>query len=158
MRLARKLHLYTGVFFAPAIIFFALSGFFQAFGWQEEHDGKQPLGWVVTISEIHKDQRLPAPRPQPVAAPASTDAGAPPANAAQSAPSPGKAAGAPRPRRKKSFPLQVFMGIMAVSLIGSTLVGLWMAFKIQRNTALVLGLLIAGTVIPLAALYIGIQP
>ncbi|HUS20067.1 MAG TPA: hypothetical protein VMZ25_10490 [Terriglobales bacterium] len=189
MRLARKLHLLSGIFFAPSIIFFALSGFFQSFGWHEEHDGKPPMAWVAAISEVHKDQRLPAPRPapnaqptaasssvQPISAPSS---GTPPGSAPNASPSsapnasqssatptaslssttPAKssAAGPRPPRRKKSFPLQVFMGFMAMGLIGSSLVGIWMAFQVNRNLPLLVGLLLAGTIVPIVALFLGIR-
>ena len=50
------------------------------------------------------------------------------------------------------------MGFMAVGLIGSSLVGIWMGFQVNRNTALVLGLLVAGTIIPIVALYAGTRP
>jgi hypothetical protein len=175
MRLARQLHTYLGVFFAPSIIFFAFSGFFQSFGWHEEHDGKAPMAWIATISEIHKDQRFPAPppaaspdsqsRPQPASplpgavttSPATTAGATTPSSApAQTiAATPGKAAPSPRRQpRKKSFPLQVFMGFMSVGLIGLSGVGIWMAYQL-RKPALISTLLLAGTIIPFAALYIG---
>jgi hypothetical protein len=49
------------------------------------------------------------------------------------------------------------MALMAVSLIGSTLVGIWMGYQVNRSPALVTGLLFAGTIIPIAAFYVGVR-
>src|SRR3982750_981452 len=68
MRSLRQLHHYVGVFFAPAILFFALSGAVQTFrlgeagGW-----GGPPPGALVWMTSVHKDQSLPHARPEKAA-------------------------------------------------------------------------------------------
>ena len=62
MKYLRKLHLYLGCLFAPALIFFILSGSWQTFRLHEEKkDGSyHPPAWVESLSAIHMDQRFPA--------------------------------------------------------------------------------------------------
>jgi hypothetical protein len=50
MRRIRQLHLYIGVFFLPAILFFAISGGLQAFRLQQASgwDGAPPPAWSCT--------------------------------------------------------------------------------------------------------------
>src|ERR1700761_1336727 len=59
----RRLHLYLGVFTAPAILFFAFTGALQPFSLQETaHDSSyKPQRWMMVLAEIHKKQtdRLP---------------------------------------------------------------------------------------------------
>jgi uncharacterized iron-regulated membrane protein len=58
LKQVRQLHLYLGVFFAPSIIFFALTGSLQLFGLHEGHPGEayQPPAWVQKLGSIHKNQ------------------------------------------------------------------------------------------------------
>src|SRR4051812_780459 len=55
----RQLHLYLGTFFAPTIIFYALTGAFQTFQFHEEHEGRPAIPIFEKLAEIHKDQRVP---------------------------------------------------------------------------------------------------
>ncbi len=59
MKRIRQLHLYLGVLFAPLIIFFAFTGALQTFSLHETPKGSTytPPQWLVTIAEIHKNQR-----------------------------------------------------------------------------------------------------
>lgn len=141
----RQLHLYLGTFFAPAIIFFSLTGALQTFGLHESRGGTQHPAWIGTLAEIHKEQHLPQERPA----------------ARPTAPRPagGEAAGTenrPTERRGPSpLPLKIFVGLMAVGLITTTLLGVYMAFKYNaKNKLMVWGLLVAGTVLPVALLFI----
>ena len=152
LKLARQWHLYLGTLFAPSIIFFAFTGSLQLFSLHESHPGDayQAPVWIQELASIHKDQVLqkkhkPAPasageqKAPPAAAPAPK-----PAQPASSGPKEG-------PRTNKStVALKWFFLAMAVGLISSTLLGIYMAFKFNRNRTLVWGMLIAGTVIPLA--------
>ena len=60
LKQVRQLHLYLGVFFAPAILFFAFSGSLQLFSLHEGHPGEsyQPPKWIEELASIHKDQRI----------------------------------------------------------------------------------------------------
>ena len=61
MRLLRQLHLYLGCFFAPMLIFFAVTGSWQIFNWHEstkDHSYIAPRALIV-LSDIHKDAHIP---------------------------------------------------------------------------------------------------
>ena len=58
----RRLHHYIGVFLAPAVLFFASTGFIQVLGWQDQRNPAPP-GWVSWVAGIHKKQAAPKPRP-----------------------------------------------------------------------------------------------
>ena len=151
LKLARQWHLYLGTLFAPSIIFFAFTGSLQLFSLHESHPGDayQAPVWVQELASIHKDQVLqkkhkPAPPP-------AGEQKAPPAAAAPKPPQPASSGPKEEPRTNKStLALKWFFLAMAVGLISSTLLGIYMAFKFNRSRALVWGMLIAGTVIPLA--------
>ncbi|HEY6189525.1 MAG TPA: hypothetical protein VIW80_17870 [Pyrinomonadaceae bacterium] len=59
MKRIRQIHFYLGVFFAPIIILFALSGALQTFRLQESPKGSTytPPAWIVKLADVHKDQR-----------------------------------------------------------------------------------------------------
>jgi hypothetical protein len=159
LKYLRLIHFYLGVFFAPTIIFFAFSGMLQTFSFHENHDGKPGIPWVTALSEVHKNQRVPntwtakEPAPQPVAkpitaAPTADKSAKPTATSASPTSNP-----APPKRRPKSFALKVFVGLMSEGLILTSLLGIYMAFKYARGPLLICGLLIAGTSLPIALLY-----
>jgi hypothetical protein len=152
MRLLRQVHTYLGVFFAPAIIFLAFTGALQTFSLHENKGGGPytPPAWIVTLASIHKDQTLPKPARQhpPSAAPAEK---AKPDHAA----GPDQPAGAPAPDKRPSpLPLKIFVLFVAIGLITSSLIGLYIALtnKALRRTASIV--LAAGVVAPLLLLWI----
>ena len=149
LKLARQWHLYLGTLFAPSIIFFAFTGSLQLFGLHESHPGDayQAPVWIQELASIHKDQVLQKKhKPKP---PSATEQNSPPAMAAAPKP-PQPAPNAPEKEPETTLALKWFFLAMAVGLISSTLLGIYMAFKFNRSRALVWGMLIAGTVIPLA--------
>jgi hypothetical protein len=121
MKRIRQIHFYLGVFFAPLILLFALSGALQTFRLQESPKGSAytPPSWVVKLADIHKDQRA-----------------------------------SHEPGRQRSVPLQWFVALMSLGLISTSLLGIYMAFKYNRDKRLVFGLIIMGCVIPIALLYL----
>lgn len=138
VKTSRKLHLWIGLLFAPTIIFFALSGALQVFGLHESEGGKPAPAWIAKLAEIHKEQSISAiparePRPAPAAAP--------------SAPSAPKAA--PRPEPHRSIPLVLWFAALAIGLVTTTGIGVYMAFAYKRDRATVVGLLAAGIVLPI---------
>ncbi len=58
LRYLRLIHLYFGVFLAPAILFFAFTGALQTFSLHETTRGSsyKPPSWAVTLAQIHKKQ------------------------------------------------------------------------------------------------------
>ena len=55
----RNVHLYLGVFFAPLLMFFLISGCWQTFGLHEasKTGSYVPPAIIKSLSSVHKDQR-----------------------------------------------------------------------------------------------------
>jgi hypothetical protein len=140
MRRVRLWHFYMGVFFAPLIMLFALSGALQTFRLQEEKGwGSTPPGWIDTIATIHKDSKLPQAKPAEAQEP-------------KAEPKPGK----PRPPNSNQgpnkLPMQIFMVSMSVALMLSALLGVVIALNNRQTRQLSLAMLASGTMLPLALL------
>ena len=135
MKSIRRLHAWLGVLFAPTIIFFALSGALQLFGLHETERGETP-GLVAKMGMVHTHQttQVPQRKPQPQAAPLHVE----PARPAQ-----------PKPT---TLPIKIFFALMAISLIASSGLGLWIAFTSKRDRTLHVALLVAGVVLPVLLL------
>ena len=60
MRLLRQLHLYLGCLFAPALIFFAVTGSWQLYRWNDSMKDRSYTAPVAlqTLSAIHKNSHL----------------------------------------------------------------------------------------------------
>jgi hypothetical protein len=54
--LIRQIHQYFGLFIAPCVMFFSLTGAYQLFGWHESHEGYHPPALVEKLGMLHKDQ------------------------------------------------------------------------------------------------------
>ena len=150
MRRLRQWHQYLGVFFAPAIMFFAFSGALQTFSLHEGGHGSayEPPAWIVAIASVHKDQRLPQARPAE-SAPAQKAGHADGADHRPDAGDhrPGKGPSGPSP-----LPLKIFVLCMAIGLISSALLGITIALrnKSARRTSLIA--LALGTAVPVLLL------
>jgi hypothetical protein len=166
MRLIRQVHLYIGTLFAPAIIFFALTGALQTVELHESKEGAKPAVWIATVADIHKHQRLPGPPPgTPLPTTGAQTTPVSPAAAQNETSTPNPAATTPAgtesapprpqraPRRKPSLPLKAFILIMSVGLIASTLLGIYMSFQLNRSRSLVWTLLVLGSLIPAVLIY-----
>ncbi|MET0331627.1 MAG: PepSY domain-containing protein, partial [Dyella sp.] len=84
LKVMRLVHLYLGVFTAPMLVFFAITGGLQTFGLHEASrgGGYTPPGWLASLGQLHKKQttQVPQRRPRPVdaaARPDSSTGGAP---------------------------------------------------------------------------------
>ena len=145
-RSLHQFHHYLGVFFAPAIVFFALTGVLQTFGFHEAKDGAKPAAWIVWTASIHKDQVVPRVRP-PRNAPVHGDAH-------DNAPEPASGAAADPGPKHSAFPLKVFVGLMGIGLIASSLLGVAIALSIRSMRRVSLVMLALGTLLPMALLLI----
>src|SRR5713226_9386506 len=91
LKYSRLLHLYQGVFAAPAIIFFSITGALQTFSFHETTRGSsyQPPKIFMQLAQLHKKQTLVIPdkKPQPPAKSAADK----PANPVPPAPRPADA-------------------------------------------------------------------
>ena len=165
LKYTRLIHLYLGVFVAPALLFFAFTGTLQTFSLHETTRGSsyKPPAWAVTLGQIHKKQttvvpvrKLPPPdRPadradKPNDKPATDKSQSPAPASVQSIPNaPPKSPEAPAPKPHNALPLKIFFLIVAIGLFVSTLTGLYMSYKYIRNRILITAILIAGVVIPI---------
>jgi hypothetical protein len=157
----RQLHRYLGVFFTPAILFFAFSGALQTFGLHEseQRGAPPPVAWIAALASVHKDQHLPEASTQ-ARAPVPTDAHADEAaqgdaQARASAPGAGQAtAPVGHEATKSPLPLKLFVLALAIGLCATSLVGMTISFsnpRTRRQTAL---MLVLGTLVPLLLLFV----
>jgi hypothetical protein len=141
---ARSTHLYLGVFIAPALLFFALTGALQTFSLHETTRGSsyKPPAWIATLAQIHKKQTTivpvhKAPPPMPTASPKGDK-------------TPAKAIS----RGRHPLPLKLFFLLVSVGLFTSTLTGLYMSYRYSRNRRLITAILVAGVVLPIVLLFV----
>lgn len=142
MRSLRQWHRYLGLFFAPLIILFAVSGGLQTFRLQEAKGyGGTPPDWIVWFASIHKDQAIPHDAPE---APKAAAAAPSPAAAMPAKKAPAKSA--------RSFPLQLFVVAMALALILSSVLGITIALSNRATRTASIVLLAAGAILPIVFL------
>jgi len=141
----RQWHAYLGLFIAPSVLFFTLTGIVQIFDLHEAHGGYHPAVLLEKLSKVHKDQVFAAPREQPA-----------PAHDAANAP-----AGGDRPAQdedeKQSVSTYVakwFFTLVALGLIASSLIGIWMGTTQTRRKGLAWTLLLLGTLVPIVLLVV----
>lgn len=148
MKKLRQIHLYLGVLFAPSILFFAFTGAYQTFRWNETG----ALGALTPIASqmasIHKNAALESgekrrkKRPESAARPEAQERAESRENAPAAA------------RRPSPLPLKIYVFLMSLGLIASTVTGVLMALKYPREKRVVWSLLIAGTLLPLGLLFV----
>jgi hypothetical protein len=133
----RQWHSYIGLFIAPSVLFFALTGAAQIFNLHEAHGGYQPPAIVEKLSSVHKDQVFAFGDHHP-----SPDT---PQGAAQDA----------GDRTELStLLLKWFFVVVALCLVVSTACGIWMGLTQIRARRLAWLLLVAGTAIPAGLLLV----
>ena len=158
LKSARLFHLYSGVFLAPALLFFAFTGGVQTFSLHETTRGNsyKPPAILVELGQLHKKQTLVVP----------VKKGPPPGEAKpgdravegrERKPEGGGAAGAPPPtaaagRVHRLWPMKIFFLVAAVGLFLSTLTGVYMAYRFARRQMPISLTLLAGIVVPLLLL------
>ena len=153
LKILRKLHLYFGLFIAPALLFFAFTGAMQTLSLHEAAGTSYtPPTWLARLGQLHKDQNIVprkarAPRPP---APSATGIPGPSAQPSSTKPAPPPETLASKER--EHLPEKVFFLAVALGLFTSTLTGITMAYTYERNRLLVTALLLAGIVIPLILL------
>ena len=181
LKLFRKIHLYIGVFIAPALLFFAFTGALQTFNLHETHAGSdyKPPAWIATLAQIHKKQTTVIPphknRPGMAQKPdddtsthaahahkvaSASDAARPADAVAKPADAPAKPVEAtakpteapPAPPQKSHLPLKIFFLLVSVGLFTSTLTGLYMSYKYNQSKLVITALLVAGVIVPLLLL------
>ncbi len=140
MRKLRQFHLYIGVFFAPAILFFAISGGLQTFRLQQASgwDGAPPPQWMAWVASVHVDQRKLVAEPE----------------AAKKAPAPVDPAKLAERKAKaaKALPMKIFTAALATALAFSVLLGAAIALSMKSTRRVATIMLVTGSVLPLLLL------
>lgn len=142
LRGLRLLHRYMGLVFSPAILFFAFTGALQTFDLHSPNKatGYVPPAWVVIMAQLHKKQTLNVVRDKSnPAKPDASDLATP------------KKTGLP-PR--SALPLKCFVLVMSVGLIVTTILGIYMSFRFGEAPGLIWGMLIGGTLLPIAMIFL----
>jgi len=151
LRALRSIHLYLGVFTAPMLLFFAVTGGLQVFGLHETTRGSTyvPPAWLASAAQLHKKQTLVTPqRRRP---PAQAGDEKPPSQAAPERSAPVEPA---RSAKQNLLPMKVFFALVAFGLLVSVLSGLYMAWRFIRRPATFGAVLGAGILVPLLLLLI----
>jgi hypothetical protein len=129
MKTVRLVHFFLGAFFAPLILFFGFTGTLQVFKLHETcRDTVQcQADWVAWFGGFHKEQAWIVPKPK-------------------NAPS---AFSKKKERSPESNPMSWLVAAMGVTLMATTLLGLYIAFNYPNRRKGFLLALGAGIVIPL---------
>jgi hypothetical protein len=140
MRRLRQLHLYIGVFFTPAILFFAISGGLQTFRLQQASgwNGAAAPQWIAWMASVHTDQAKFVPKPE------ASKAKKPPLDAAKAAE---RAA-----HQKAVLPMKIFAVLLAAALSISALLGATIALNMRTTRRMSALMLVMGSVVPLILL------
>lgn len=139
MKRIRQLHLWLGLFFAPFILFFAFTGSLQVLGLHENKTpGSHHPEWIAKLGSIHKNQRLPTKPAYEQAKPAQSR----PVQAQTKEASP----------QSSTWALKFFVLLMSCGLILSSCLGMYMAFKYNRDRRVIWSLLLGGTFLPVLLL------
>ncbi len=153
LKVFRQIHLSIGIFIAPAVLFFSFTGALQTFSLHESGHRREnytPPKWIMQIAQMHKNQNLTVrekkPGPQDAKTKPEKPATGPAMSAPPAAPVPPKA---PPAQQKSHLPMKIFFLLVALGLTSSTITGVYMAYRFNRNKSVVTGLLLAGVVVPL---------
>ncbi|MBS0332344.1 MAG: hypothetical protein JSS35_06220 [Proteobacteria bacterium] len=159
----RQVHVYISVFVAPSLIFFAVTGAFQTFRIPDRPDAPVVL---QKLARAHKDSVFavkPARPKKPEGAKVEGAGGggehrrhddADASKVRGDSPSPPPAGAPDKPAKPQPKPateaVKWFFVMAAIGMTVSTLLGLWMALAYHKRRRLLLVLLVAGALIPLA--------
>lgn len=153
LKTIRLLHRYMGLFFSPAILFFAFSGALQTFNLHKAnaHTGYAPPMWILDMAQIHKSQNMNVSKGKIKSKKAKSNAADPESDAADS-----ESDDAPAPKaanlRHSALPVKWFVVIMSAGLMLTTVLGIYMSFQYGGDPRLAWGALLAGTLVPLVLL------
>ncbi|HEV7123497.1 MAG TPA: PepSY domain-containing protein [Rhodanobacter sp.] len=151
LRFLRTTHLYLGVFTAPMLLFFAVTGGLQTFSLHEtiRDSSYVPPVWLATAAQWHKKQNVVVPPAKLRLEPALI--ANPPLSTASRAVTRANVASQPK---RNPLPMKVFFALIALGLFTSVLSGLYMAWRFSRRPGLFGAVLLGGAVSPLLLLLI----
>ncbi len=136
--MVRQAHAYLSVLVAPTVLFFAFTGALQLFSLHEAHGDYRPPPLIEKLGSVHKDQRFALGEHHRPPAPANA-----PAHAEEEDATP-----------IRELALKWLFLVASISLMTSTLLGLWMALTQTRRRGLLCLLLLAGAAAPVAILVV----
>lgn len=134
----RRWHSYIGLFIAPSVLFYSLTGAAQVFSLHEAHGRYVPPAIVEKLSSVHKDQVF-----------AFGNHHAPPES---DTPSPAAAEDDQDKVSLSTLLLKWFFLIVALCLALSTAFGLWMGLTQTPRKKVRWTLVVVGSLIPVALL------
>jgi hypothetical protein len=140
----RQLHAYLGLFVAPSVLFFALTGALQLFDLHEAHDNYQPFALIEKLGSVHKNQVF-----------AFGDHHVTDPGSETQKPAAGAAAAGQEEEDKTELStvmLKSFFLLVALCLVVSTALGIWMGLTQTRRKRVGWVLLAAGALIPVGLL------
>jgi hypothetical protein len=143
----RQWHAYVGLFIAPSVLFFSLTGAIQIFNLHEAHGSYHPAVLLEKLSAVHKDQVFEKPHDK-----SAPDHDAPQAAAGGAGDQP--AEDEDEKQSASTRALKWFFLAVSLGLIASTLIGIWMGTTQIRRKGLAWSLLIVGALVPLGLLVI----
>lgn len=142
----RTLHLYFGVFTAPALLFFAFTGALQSVNLHEGARGGdyKPPAWIVSIAHMHKKQsfEVAAKRPSPKTSVVNADV-ALAVDVTRAIAKPPSA-----PNKRNLWPMKIFFVLVSLSLLLSTFTGIYMGWRYTRDRRRYGATLAAGVLVP----------
>jgi hypothetical protein len=144
MTTVRQWHSYMGLFIAPSVLFFSLTGAVQLFSLHETHGDYKPPAVIEKLSSVHKDQVF-APSDHHGNEAPETDAAKPGSGTPADADEGDK-------DRLSTLILKWFFLVVALCLAVSTAFGLWMGLTQTRRKSLSWLLVVAGALMPLGLL------
>jgi hypothetical protein len=137
----RRWHSYVGLFAAPSVLFFTLTGAVQLFNWHEAHGSYHPAVLLQRLSSLHKDQVLKRHKDDEK----SESAGAPEADASASHDEDESVPPA-------TFALKAFFFIIAIGVALSTCFGVWIGVTQTSRKGVAIALLSTGALLPIILL------
>jgi hypothetical protein len=152
LRLFRKTHLYFGLFISPALVFFAFTGAVQTLSLHEAAGSSyKPPAVLAKLGQLHKKQTTMMPvRKAPEGGAAHEGGGH--GDHASGQPNATQPAVTLAGKQKQHLPMKIFFLVVAMGLLTSTVTGIYMSYRYERNKLLVTGTLIAGVMVPLILL------
>lgn len=156
----RRLHSYIGLFIAPSVVFFAVTGSLQLFSLHEEHGNYRPPAIVEKLSSVHKDQVFAFGDHHEH--PGDGDGADDEKRAQSAAPKPGTPAGEMPPAAKEdadepglpTFILKIFFLAVGLGITASAVLGMWIGLTQTRNRRTAWLLVAGGALLPVFLLVI----
>jgi hypothetical protein len=139
----RRWHSYVGLFIAPSVLFFALTGAVQLYGLHEAHGNYRPAALIEKLSSVHKDQvfKFGGHHQRP---PSEADA----PKSGEELTSQAAAGNDGDKTELSTLALKAFFLLVSLCLVLSTVLGLWMGLTQTRQKGLAWTLVLAGALIP----------